>query len=259
MTSLFIPGDILLPGAVDMSLWSVIACDQYTAQPDYWDSVGERVGDAPSALRLILPEAYLRTKDAAAETDRINRTMEDYLSGGLFETCEDSYIYLERELSAGGTRRGLLGLIDLEAYDYRANSVSPVHATEGTVESRLPPRVKIREAAGLELPHIVVFIDDPENMVLGDLSIGDALYDFALMDGGGRVRGARVCGEKARRVQAALERLASPGQLAKRYGKSPKHPVILAVGDGNHSLAAARFCWERLRETLTPEERKTHP
>jgi len=259
MFKLFIPGNILLPKNVDMSLWSVIACDQYTSAPEYWTAVDNKVGNAPSTLRLILPEAYLETKDTAAETEKINRTMEKYLAENVFETIENSYIYVERELTVGETRRGLLGLIDLEAYDYRADSVSPIHATEGTVESRLPPRVKIREGASLELPHIVVFIDDPENKVFGSLTEGENLYDFELMDGGGHITGTRVCGVAAERVQNELSSLAEPNYLEKRYALNGKDPVIIAMGDGNHSLATARLCWEKIGEGLTPSERENHP
>ncbi|MFB0919672.1 MAG: DUF1015 domain-containing protein [Oscillospiraceae bacterium] len=259
MDKLFIPGDILLPKNADMGLWSVIACDQYTSQPEYWDSIATRVGDAPSTLKLILPEAYLDTKDTPAETEKINRTMEEYLKKGVFKTVENSYIYVERGLTVGKIRRGLIGLIDLEAYDYRADSVSPIHATEGTVESRLPPRVKIRESACLELPHIVVFVDDPEDMVFAGLEKGETLYDFDLMDGGGHISGKRITGKAAERVQSALETLAKPDYLEKRYALKGRAPVIIAMGDGNHSLATARLCWEKIKEGLTPAERETHP
>ncbi len=259
MDKLFIPGDILLPKNADMGLWSVIACDQYTSQPEYWDALSEKVGDAPSTLRLILPEAYLETKDTLTETEKINRTMVKYLEDDVFTTVENSYIYVERELVAGKTRCGLVGLIDLETYDYRKDSVSPVHATEGTVESRLPPRVKIREGACLELPHIVVFVDDPKNAVFEGLDDGERLYDFDLIDDGGHITGRRVSGKAADRVQGALAQLAEPEYLEKRYALNGKSPVVIAMGDGNHSLATARLCWEEIRESLTPEERANHP
>ena len=259
MEKFFVPGDILLPRDVDMSLWSVIACDQYTSQPEYWDMVDKKVGDMPSTLRLILPEAYLDSKDTVLETKKINRTMEEYIADGVFKAVDNSFIYVERELTVGETRRGLVGLIDLEAYDYRADSVSPVHATEGTVESRLPPRVKIREGACLELPHIVVFVDDPENKVIRSAGEGEVLYDFELMDGGGHIKGTRVCGSAAESVLNALSELADPAYLEKRYSLNGKFPVIIAMGDGNHSLATARLCWEKIREGLTPEERENHP
>ena len=259
MDKLFIPGNILLPKNADMELWSVIACDQYTSQPEYWDNVALRVGNAPSTLKLILPEAYLETKDTLEETEIINRTMKKYLDEGVFKTVENSYIYVERSLTVDKTRRGLVGLIDLEAYNYRPDSVSPVRATEGTVESRLPPRVKIREGACLELPHIIVFIDDPENTVFKGLDDGEKLYDFNLMDDGGHITGKRVCGEAADRVQSALAALTEPEYLEKRYALKGKAPVVIAMGDGNHSLATARLCWEKIRETLTPAERENHP
>ncbi|MEG0777497.1 MAG: DUF1015 domain-containing protein [Oscillospiraceae bacterium] len=259
MEKLFLPGDILLPKEADMTLWSVIACDQYTSQPEYWDAVEKKVGDAPSTLRLMLPEAYLETRNTAEETEKINRTMEKYLDDGVFKDVRDSYIYIERALPGGETRRGLLGLIDLEAYDYRAASVSPIHATEGTVESRLPPRVKVREGALLELPHIVVFIDDPENRVFGAIHGSETLYDFDLMDGGGHIRGERVCGTEAEKLQATLQGLAEPKYLEERYHLNGKPPIIIAMGDGNHSLATARLCWEKIKETLTPAEREKHP
>ncbi len=259
MDKLFVPGDILLPKMTDMGLWSVIACDQYTSQPEYWDSVDSKVGDAPSTLRLILPEAYLEIKNTLFETEKINLVMEKYLETGVFKTVENSYIYVERELTVNDIRQGLVGLIDLEAYDYRADSVSPVHATEGTVESRLPPRVKIRERACIETPHIIVFVDDPENKIFGNIGAGELLYDFDLMDGGGHVLGKRVFGAAAERVQNVLSELSDPEYLENRYKLNGKSPVIIAMGDGNHSLATARLCWEKIRENLTPDERENHP
>lgn len=259
MDKLFIPGDILLPKVSDMSLWSVIACDQYTAQPEYWDDVDRKVGEEPSTLRMILPEAYLEIKDTLAETEKINRTMEKYINGDVFKTIENSYIYVERSLTVNETRRGLVGLVDLDAYDYRASSTSPVHATEGTVESRLPPRVKIREGACLETPHIVVFVDDPENRIFENIGGGETLYEFDLMDGGGHIAGKRVSGEEAVRVQNVISELSDPDYLENRYKLQGKPPVIIAMGDGNHSLATARLCWEEIKEKLSPEEREKHP
>lgn len=259
MEKLFVPGDILLPKNADLALWSVIACDQFTSQPEYWDELDARVGEAPSTLRLILPEAYLESRDVTAETLKINEIMNRYLAAGLFETIENSYIYVERQVLSGVTRRGLVGLIDLEAYDYREDSRSPVHATERTVEDRLPPRVEIRRDASLELPHIVVLIDDPENKVLGGLLGGEPLYDFNLMDGGGHIKGCRVSGEKAKDVEEALAALSDPAFIAERYGLENRPPIAIAMGDGNHSLATARLCWERIREGLSEAERKTHP
>ncbi len=259
MKRMFIPGDILLPRDVDMKLWSVIACDQYTAQPEYWDSLSERVGESPSTLRLIFPEAFLETHSIEEETKKINTAMADYLTSGIFETIENSFIYIERDMTVGEKRRGILGLIDLEAYDYSETSESPIHCTEGTVESRLPPRVKVREAASLELPHVVVFVDDPENTMFRGLEKGELLYDFDLIDGGGHICGRRVQGAAVQAVEDALEALSDPEYLEKRYALDGKAPVIIAMGDGNHSLATAKMCWERLKPALTPQERENHP
>lgn len=258
----FIPGNILVPDKQDMKLWSVIACDQFTSQPDYWNKVEKAVGNAPSTLKLMLPELYLKDGNIDQSAAKIRSAMEDYLSKGIFRELEDSYIYVERTLSKGGLRRGLLGLLDLEAYDYNPDSVSPIRATEGMVPDRLPPRIKVREDAPLELPHVVVFIDDPDRTVIKPLgSMKDKLeklYDFELMEGGGSVEGYRVTGPAAETVRLGLNRLASPEVIEKKYGNN-KNPVIYAVGDGNHSLASAKKCWEKLREGLSDEERQTHP
>ncbi len=259
MEKLFVPGDILLPKKADLHLWSVIACDQFTSQPEYWDSVDAKVGAAPSTLRLILPEAYLGSKDNKGETEKINAEMERYISNGVFKTVSNSFIYIERSLTVGHTRRGLLGLIDLETYDYHKDSSSPVRATEGTVEDRLPPRVQVREGASLELPHIVVFIDNPENTVIDAAKGGEPLYDFELMDGGGRIKGSRVFGENAEKASKALSALSEPDYLEKRYKLEGREPVIIAMGDGNHSLATAKLCWEKIKQGLSPEEWEGHP
>lgn len=259
MKRLFIPGDILLPEKIDMSLWSVIACDQYTSQPEYWDAVDKKVGETPSTLRLIMPEAYLESLDTATETKRINKTMESYIEEGILKTVEDSFIYVERELTVGETRRGIIGLLDLEEYDYGAESRSPIHATEGTVESRLPARVKVREGACLELPHIIVFIDDPDNRVLGNVDCCESLYDFNLMDGGGHIVGKRVSKAGAEKVMAELDKLSQPDYLENRYELSGRAAVIIAMGDGNHSLATAKFCWEQIKQMLSSAQQTNHP
>jgi len=259
----FLPCDIMLPQGVDLRLWSVIACDQFTSEPEYWEAVEARVGNAPSALRLILPEAFLGLRDTESELKKIEKTMEEYLSGGIFQTISDSYVYAERQLSDGNTRRGLLGILDLEQYDYREDARRLVHPTEGVVEHRLPPRVEVRKRARLEMPHIVVFIDDPDCSVIDpivySLESPELLYDFDLMDGGGHITGWRVSGQKARDVEKALQRLADPRVLEEKYHVSVDSPVIFAVGDGNHSLAAAKMYWESLKPALSCEERKNHP
>ena len=261
MDKLFIPGDILLPKNLDLGLWSVIACDQFTSQPEYWDQVDQKVGSAPSTLRLILPEAYLESKDVEEEAEKINHTMAKYLKDEIFTSVPDSYIYIERVLTDGGLRRGLLGLIDLEAYDYKPNSSSPVRATERTVEERLPPRVRVRARADIELSHIIVFVDDPDDTVFKALAEDETLYDFELMYGGGRIKGSRVCGAAANKVQEALARLSDPEHLKKRYALDGKAPVVIAMGDGNHSLAAAKLYWEEMKKEFrhSPEKLENSP
>lgn len=241
----FTPADILLPRVDDMTKWSCIACDQFTAEPEYWREAERIVGSEPSTLRLMLPEAWLGVRDSAAETRKIYAAMKDYVNRGIFRTVEQSFIYVERTLPSGAVRRGLVGKLDLECYDWAPGSATPVRATEGTVESRLPARVKVRRGATLEMPHIMVFIDDPENAVIPSAAGGEALYDFELMLGGGHIRGSRVTGEAAERLTAALE--------------APEGSVRFAMGDGNHSLAAAKRCWEQIKRNLPEQELETHP
>ena len=232
----FTPADILLPRVEDMTKWSCIACDQFTSEPEYWREAERLVGNAPSTLRLMLPEAWLGLRDSSAETRKIYAAMSDYVNRGLFETVENSYIYVERTLPSGAVRRGLVGKLDLECYDWAPGSTTPVRATEGTVESRLPARVAVRRGASL---------DDPENALIPSAAGGELLYDFELMQGGGRIRGSRVSGETAERLCAALD--------------TPEGAVRFAMGDGNHSLAAAKRCWEQIKPTLNETERGTHP
>lgn len=241
----FTPADILLPRVDDMTKWSCIACDQFTAEPEYWREAERIVGSEPSTLRLMLPEAWLGVRDSAAETRKIYAAMKDYVNRGIFRTVEQSFIYVERTLPSGAVRRGLVGKLDLECYDWAPGSATPVRATEGTVESRLPARVEVRRGATLEMPHIMVFIDDPENAVIPSAAGWEALYDFELMLGGGHIRGSRVTGEAAERLTAALE--------------APEGAVRFAMGDGNHSLAAAKRCWEQIKRNLPESELETHP
>lgn len=241
----FTPADILLPRVDDMTKWSCIACDQFTAEPEYWREAERIVGSEPSTLRLMLPEAWLGVRDSAAETRKIYAAMKDYVNRGIFRTVEQSFIYVERTLPSGAVRRGLVGKLDLECYDWAPGSATPVRATEGTVESRLPARVEVRRSATLEMPHIMVFIDDPENAVIPSAAGGEELYDFELMLGGGHIRGSRVTGEAAERLTAALE--------------APEGSVRFAMGDGNHSLAAAKRCWEQIKRNLPESELETHP
>lgn len=249
----FTPTDILLPERADMHRWSVIACDQFTSDAAYWCAVQDTVGDAPSTLRLMLPEFYLGKCDEAAATRAIQQTMHAYLDGGVFRTVPHSLVLVQRTLPSGAVRCGIVGALDLEAYDYAPDSVTPIRATEGTVASRLPARVRIRAAAALEMPHIMVFYTDPEDAICREAEAlaGDTLYDFDLMAGGGHICGRRVAGDAADRLAAAL--------CATGVGTDGAHPMRFAIADGNHSLAAARQCWLEKKKTLSPEQAAVDP
>ncbi len=259
----FLPGEILLPAPdVDLPRWSVIACDQFTSESAYWDNLDRLVGKSPSTLRMIFPEAYLGIRPLEAERRRIHTAMARYLEQGVVCAAPgNAYIYVERETSSG-LRAGLVGLLDLEDYAYDAQAETKVRSTEGTVPERLPPRVAIREGAPLELPHVMLFLDDPEGTVIEPLagrSAAEAVYDFDLIHGGGHIRGWRISGAEAKAVSRAIGALGEPEVLAKKYGAAPAHPVLFAVGDGNHSLAAAKAYWEKLKKSLPAAELAGHP
>ena len=254
----FRPADILLPRDCDLSLWSVVACDQYTSQPEYWQRVEERVGKAPSALRLILPESCLEGPNVETDIMEINTTMTRYLREGRFKEYPNSLFYVERTLDSGKVRRGLIGMVDLEQYDYEPGSGAPIRATEGTVLSRIPPRVAVRKNAPIELPHVMLLADDPERTVIEPLSERtgemEPVYDFTLMERGGHIRGWRLGEQEQEQVFSALEALADPAAFQTRYHLKEELPVLLfAVGDGNHSLATAKECYERAKKLTPPE------
>lgn len=243
----FKKADILIPKDIDFTKWSVVACDQYTSQPEYWEKTAEIVGDAPSALNIVFPEAFLSEGDARIA--EINATMKEYIESGIFEELLDSMIYVERTDSAGKVRRGIIGAVDLEDYDFSVGSKSKIRATEGTVLSRIPPRVKIRENAPLELPHIMLLIDDKDKTVIEQTEKGELIYDFDLMQGGGHLSGYLLSDFESERVLAALSEL----------DENADGKLLFAVGDGNHSLATAKNCWENLKKTLSPAEAENHP
>lgn len=236
----FSAADILLPNEQHMSeQWAVCACDQYTGEPAYWQETANLVGDAPSALRLILPEVYLEDDDVAVRIAQIQQSMREYLAGGIFTEYPNAMVYLERVQSDGKIRAGLIGKIDLEQYDYSKGSVSPVRATEATVPERIPPRVRIRRGAALELPHIMILLDDPKKTVIEPLAVQrltmQKLYDTPLMQGGGSVKGWLVPEAEQTRILEALTALGEAGG---------EHPLVYAMGDGNHSLATAKAYYE---------------
>lgn len=244
---------VLLPRpGIDLTKWAVIACDQYTSEPEYWQKVQEFVGNEPSTFNLIYPEAYLGEPDPDSRIARIRKHMELYLERRIFREYE-GFIYVERR-TGSGVRKGLLICLNLEDYDYRKGAVSLIRATEGTILSRIPPRVRIREGAPLELPHIMVLIDDPQNSVLGPLESRKEslrkLYDFDLMLDSGHLSGYGVENEALEKaVIEGLISLADPFTFSKKYGLSLSQPVLLyAMGDGNHSLATAKTIWEKSKE-----------
>lgn len=250
----FAPADILLPKDADMTRWAVVACDQFTSEPEYWEAVEKTVGDAPSTLRLILPEAHLNAPDVDEMIAGINANMKKYLEEGIFRTYEDALIYVERTQSDGLVRHGLIGKVDLDCYDFTPGSGALIRATEGTVLDRIPPRVRVRRDAPIELPHIMVLIDNPEKTVIEPLAEAtggmELLYDFDLMQGGGHIRGWLLNGEQKAAVAAALKGLEAPEVQEAKYGLKDAAPLLYAMGDGNHSLATAKRCFEDLKEKL---------
>ncbi|GAB4401964.1 MAG: DUF1015 domain-containing protein [Anaerolineales bacterium] len=247
--------EILLPKAgVDPHKWAAIAVDQFTSQPEYWADVEKIVGDAPSTFHLTLPEIYLEKPGEAGRIQQIQQSMREYLAAGILEARE-GLIYLERTV-AGKTRKGLMLALDLERYDYTKGSSSLIRATEGTIVERLPPRMKIRSGAPLELPHILVLIDDPQRSVLEPVGAAKArlqkLYDFDLMLESGHLTGYAVDDPALEAgVIAALRALAEPKTFAAKYGIGAEKPVLLfAMGDGNHSLATAKAVWEQMKPTV---------
>ena len=256
---------LLMPReGIDLSKWAVIACDQYTSQPDYWNNADAIVGDAPSTLRLTLPEVYLEQPDVKERTAKIQDAMLRYQQDGTLTEYEPGMMLVERTTKSG-TRRGVVLSFDLEAYDYQAGSQSLIRPTEKTVVERIPPRLAVREGASLELPHIMLLIDDSDRKVIEPLFADkDAFrkaYDTDLMLNGGHLSGWFV--PEGKETAALIERLnglADPETFNKKYGLTGEHAVLpYAVGDGNHSMATAKANWERIKQDLSEEERQDHP
>ncbi|MBL8324800.1 MAG: DUF1015 domain-containing protein [Rubrivivax sp.] len=254
---------LLLPRpGIDLRKWAVIACDQHTAEPAYWQRVADEVGQAPSTLHLIYPEAFLGEADSASRIAGIQRSMQRCLDEGLFVEHVGP-VLVERRTAGqpaypGATRRGLMLELDLECYDFRPESTSLIRPTEGTIVSRLAPRIAVRSGATLELPHVLVLIDDRERTVIEPLVAERAalrpLYDTELMLGGGHVAGHAVDSSHAQRAMQALRDLGDPAACARRYGlPEGTPPMLFAVGDGNHSLATAKALWQRIKADAGPD------
>ena len=260
MNECFKSADILLPdfNKTDADKWAVVACDQFTSEPEYWEKAQMTVGDAPSTLRLILPEVYLN--EAKDRIPRINATMKEYLQDVL--VCHpDSMIFVERTQSDGSIRRGIVATIDLECYDYTKGSDALIRATEATVVERIPPRVAIRRDAAVELPHVMLLIDDPDKTVIEPLvgACDKVAYNTELMLRGGHINGYFLDDGQKEQVIAALDGLIQPEAMEKKYGDGALAPLLFAVGDGNHSLASAKAAYEEVKAAVGADAAISHP
>lgn len=260
-----IPTIFLPEKHIDLTKWSVVACDQYTSQFEYWSEVEEIVGANPSTLHLIFPEVYLEEDGREERIDKINHAMRKHLDEGVLVEQKPGFIYVDRKTSHTQSRKGLIIAIDLETYDYHLGSQTLIRATEGTVLDRLPPRIKVRENAPIEVPHIMMLIDDPEKRVIEPLDDKidglEILYDFDLMMNGGHVKGYKI--DDPASISGILEafgKLAEPETFRAKYGVGSEKGILLfALGDGNHSLATAKAVWEDIKKNLTIEEINDHP
>lgn len=253
--------DILLPdfSKVNAYKWAVIACDQFTSEPNYWEKVKNEVLSSPSTLNVTLPEVYLG--DAENLIPKINKTMKDYLNGVL-QPIKDTAIFVERTQSDGSIRRGVVMSVDLECYDYHKGATSLIRATEATVEERIPPRVAIRRNAEIELPHVMLLIDDPEKIAIEPLEktcTGKVVYDTDLMLGGGHIKGTIMSKENIENFSNALDSLITCEKIESRYGDKNLTPLLFAVGDGNHSLATAKASYEEIKSKIGTEKALSHP
>lgn len=258
--------EIYLPKAnADWTKRAVVACDQYTSEPEYWEAVAQETADAPSTFKIIFPEVYLEDGNSEQRIQAINQQMDAYLAEGTLENKGKGFIYVERQTSHAPMRKGLIIALDLEKYDFNKGSQTLIRATEGTILDRLPPRMKIRQGASLESPHIMVLIDDPEHSVIEPLrqkvQYQTPLYDFDLMKQGGHITGYHIHDEETiQGIITALEKLADPVNFNQKYQTGDNVGVLLfAMGDGNHSFATAKAIWEETKKQLTPAEQETHP
>ncbi len=248
---IFNKANILLPKDADMTKWGTVACDQYTSEPEYWQSVESFVKGAPSAYNLILPEVYLEDADVEDRIKVLNRNMYDYLNSDVLTSLGKCYIYVERTLKNGAVRKGVVGTIDLEEYDYSVGSTSKVRATEKTVVERIPPRLKVRENAPMELPHIMILVDNPQCDIIEALSESKHLftkvYDFDLMMDSGHITGYKIDEKTADVLEQKLLTLDDKDAFNLKHGLSESTPLVFAMGDGNHSLATAKEYYTKVK------------
>ena len=264
-TPCFSPAHILLPSEqIPVGQWGCVACDQFTSDRSYWEKAAQAAAGGPSTLDLILPEVYLDEDDVDARISAIHAAMDDYTRNVLTRAV-DGFIYVERTEQSGRVRQGLVGRIDLEAYSYAEGAVPAIRPSEHTVESRIPPRMAVRRGARLETPHIMMLADDPGCTLIEP--IGEKkeqlrkVYEGDLMLNGGHIAGWAVEDPALlAQIDSALNALGSQEAFDARYPQAKGGaPLTLAVGDGNHSLASAKACWEELKKTLTPEQAENHP
>lgn len=258
MTRAFLPADVMLPKqTVDFQKWAVIACDQFTSDRGFWAEVEQEVSGVPSTYRLILPEVYLEDADVKDRLAEIRNTMDTYVKDGLFDTYENALIYIERTDSVGNIRAGVVGCVDLEQYDFAVGSTSLIRATEATVVERIPPRVRIRENASIELPHIMLLVDDAKKRLIEKLS-GETqsmrkVYDFTLMQGSGHLKGWLLSKEQTEVFLQTID------DIAAEQTDASGNLLLFAMGDGNHSLATAKTYYEQLKKEHPNEDLSKHP
>lgn len=259
----FTSADILLPRDAEYEKWAVIACDQFTSEPEYWQETEKLTEGAVTALDLILPEIYLGEADVDKRIDKIAANMYGYLDSDVFEEHKNALIYVERIQTDGVLRAGVVGAADLEEYDYSKGSVSQIRATEATVTERIPPRIKVREKAPIELPHIMILIDDEKKALIEPLAEHKddmkKLYDFELMQGGGRLAGWLLTDALRDELLEKLAKFSEKEAFEKRYGLADTAPLTFAMGDGNHSLATAKAYYEKLKAANPDKDMSSHP
>ncbi len=256
--------DILLPSfsldSEKMKKWSVVACDQYTSEREYWNEVEEFTKDEYSTLHLTIPEVYLNDSDIDKRIEKTNENMLEYVEMDIFTEYKNTYIYVERTLKNGVKRLGIVGAVDLEDYDYSKGSKTKIRATEGTVVSRIPPRLKVRKNAFVELPHIMMLIDDEKKEIIEkNAKIKDTfkkVYDFELMQDSGHLCGYVMSDEACEKLEKKLEELSDIKEFNEKYGVNEKSPLVFAMGDGNHSLATAKAYYENLKKEIGEDEAK---
>ncbi|MFA5880123.1 MAG: DUF1015 domain-containing protein [Candidatus Margulisiibacteriota bacterium] len=262
-----IPITLLPNKTVDLSKWAVVACDQFTSEPEFWHGLSAKIGNAPSTLNLVYPEVFLEENETAKQTrlKNITATMKTYLEQGILEEQPQGFIFLERTLPNGKKRQGLMLSIDLEKYNYQKGSTPLIRPTEGTVLERIPPRLRIREKALIESPHVMLLFDDPKNEIFTSLKQNldntDKLYDFDLMFENQHLTGHKVTNPNLlSKLKEQFSKLIEPKHFQEKYQlQQTAAPLLFAVGDGNHSIATAKAHWEKIKQTLTEAEKKNHP